>query len=167
MAADARQRIDAGMTPVVEDIRSRFTYPAYEKTAAYARTVEEGGTRPAFRPWRKIRSRPTRCRLCDRDAGRSSRWAGRRGMPPPSDDAIADLADKIFLGEIASSRADISRAHVARPRPAALWRALDKIGVATRTSTVTDIIACPARLLPLATGVRSRSRRVEAAASQS
>ena len=70
---------------------------------------------------------------------------------PPGDatadqmDAIADLADKYSFGEIrVGHEQNLALPHVARRDLPALWRALDKIGVATpNVNLVSDIIACP------------------------
>jgi sulfite reductase (NADPH) hemoprotein beta-component len=60
-------------------------------------------------------------------------------------DAIADLADKYSFGEIrVSHEQNLGLPHVARRDLPALWKALDKIGVATpNVNLVSDIIACP------------------------
>src|SRR5215475_6992639 len=70
---------------------------------------------------------------------------------PPGDatadqmDTIADLADKYSFGEIrVGHEQNLALPHVARRDLPALWKALDKIGVATpNVNLVSDIIACP------------------------
>src|SRR5438034_55402 len=70
---------------------------------------------------------------------------------PPGDatadqmDAIADLAEKYSFGEIrVGHEQNLALPHVARRDLPALWRVLDKIGLATpNVNLVTDIIACP------------------------
>src|SRR5213075_851141 len=70
---------------------------------------------------------------------------------PPGDataeqmDAIADLAEKYSFGEIrVGHEQNLALPHVARRDLPALWKALDKIGVATpNVNLVSDIIACP------------------------
>ncbi len=70
---------------------------------------------------------------------------------PPGDataeqmDAIADLADRYSFGELrVGHEQNLALPHVAKRDLPALWRALDKIGVATpNVNLVTDIIACP------------------------
>ena len=70
---------------------------------------------------------------------------------PPGDatseqlDAIADLADRYSFGEIRiGHEQNLVLPHVAQRDLAALWRALDAIGVATpNVGLVSDIIACP------------------------
>src|SRR5258707_14492458 len=78
-------------------------------------------------------------------------WPLKQGGEPQGDatadqmDAIADLADKYSFGEIrVGHEQNLALPHVARSDLPALWRALDKIGVATpNVNLVTDIIACP------------------------
>ncbi len=70
---------------------------------------------------------------------------------PPGDataeqmDAIADLADRFSFGEIrVGHEQNLVLPHVEQRELPALWRALDKIGVATpNVGLVSDIIACP------------------------
>ncbi|MBX9649064.1 MAG: nitrite/sulfite reductase, partial [Xanthobacteraceae bacterium] len=70
---------------------------------------------------------------------------------PPGDatadqmDAIADLAQKYSFGEIrVGHEQNLVLPHVAKRDLPVLWKALDKIGVATpNINLVTDIIACP------------------------
>src|SRR5262245_14925236 len=72
------------------------------------------------------------------------------GEPPgdataPQMDAIADLADEYSFGEIrVGHEQNLVLPHVAQRDLPALWRALDRIGVATpNIGLVSDIIACP------------------------
>ncbi len=60
-------------------------------------------------------------------------------------DAIADLADRYSFGEIrVGHEQNLVLPHVAQRDLPALWRALDKIGVATpNIGLVSDIISCP------------------------
>jgi sulfite reductase (NADPH) hemoprotein beta-component len=70
---------------------------------------------------------------------------------PPGDataeqmDAIADLADRYSFGEIrVGHEQNLVLPHVAQRDLPELWRALDKIGVATpNIGLITDIISCP------------------------
>ncbi len=70
---------------------------------------------------------------------------------PPGDatadqmDAVADLADKYSFGEIrVGHEQNLALPSVARRDLPALWRQLDKLGLATpNVNLVTDIIACP------------------------
>jgi len=58
---------------------------------------------------------------------------------------IADLADRYSFGEIrVGHEQNLALPHVAKRDLPALWKALDKIGVATpNVNLVSDIIACP------------------------
>jgi sulfite reductase (NADPH) hemoprotein beta-component len=60
-------------------------------------------------------------------------------------DAVADLADKYSFGEIrVGHEQNLALPSVARRDLPALWRQLDKLGLATpNVNLVTDIIACP------------------------
>src|SRR6266498_1758476 len=70
---------------------------------------------------------------------------------PPGDatadqmDAVADLADKYSFGEIrVGHEQNLVLPHVAKRDLPALWKALDRIGLATpNINLVSDIIACP------------------------
>jgi sulfite reductase (NADPH) hemoprotein beta-component len=84
-------------------------------------------------------------------------------------DAIADLADRYSFGEIrVGHEQNLVLPHVAQRDLAALWRALDAIGVATpNVNLVSDIIACPgldycslanARSIPIAQEITRRFR---------
>jgi sulfite reductase (NADPH) hemoprotein beta-component len=99
---------------------------------------------------------------------------------PPGDataeqmDAIADLADRYSFGEIrVGHEQNLVLPHVAQRDLPALWRALDKIGVATpNIGLVTDIISCPGldycslantRSIPVAQELTRRFRDLELA----
>jgi sulfite reductase (NADPH) hemoprotein beta-component len=99
---------------------------------------------------------------------------------PPGDatadqmDAIADLADRYSHGEIrVGHEQNLVLPHVAQRDLAALWRALDAIGVATpNVGLVSDIIACPgldycslanARAIPVAQELTRRFRDLDRA----
>jgi len=70
---------------------------------------------------------------------------------PPGDataeqmDTLADLADKYSFGEIrVGHEQNLALPHVAKRDLPALWKALDKAGLATpNVNLVSDIIACP------------------------
>src|SRR6266446_2540372 len=99
---------------------------------------------------------------------------------PPGDataeqmDAIADLADRYSFGEIrVGHEQNLVLPHVAQRDLAALWRALDAIGVATpNVGLVSDIIACPGldycslantRSIPVAQELTKRFRDLDLA----
>jgi sulfite reductase (NADPH) hemoprotein beta-component len=94
---------------------------------------------------------------------------------PPGDataeqmDAIADLADCYSFGEIrVGHEQNLVLPHVAQRDLPALWRAVDRIGVATpNVGLISDIIACPgldycslanARAIPVAQELTRRFR---------
>ena len=146
MAADARQRADAGSR------RHRgnpfaLHLSGLRKAAAYAGRVEEGGARPACsKRWRRNSVFPHKVQ------GYSIVTLSLKPVGgPPGDatadqmDAIADLADRYSFGEIrVGHEQNLCLPHVAKRDLPALWKALDKIGVATpNVNLVTDIIACP------------------------
>jgi sulfite reductase (NADPH) hemoprotein beta-component len=70
---------------------------------------------------------------------------------PPGDataeqmDALADLADRYSFGEIrVGHEQNLALPHVAKRDLPALWKALDRLGLATpNVNLITDIIACP------------------------
>ena len=99
---------------------------------------------------------------------------------PPGDatseqmDAIADLADRYSFGEIrVCHEQNLVLPHVAQRDLAALWRALDGLGLATpNVGLVSDIIACPgldycslanARAIPVAQELTRRFHDLELA----
>jgi sulfite reductase (NADPH) hemoprotein beta-component len=84
-------------------------------------------------------------------------------------DAIADLADRYSFGEIrVAHEQNLTLPHVAQRDLPELWRALDRIGVATpNIGLVSDIISCPgldycslanARSIPIAQELTRRFR---------
>jgi sulfite reductase (NADPH) hemoprotein beta-component len=154
---------------VVREIGSRFVYPDYEK-------LEDGP------------SELKRARAADRNF---DTWVNNSvsnhkvpgyaivtlSLKPeggtPGDctaeqmDALADLADRYSFGEIrVGHEQNLALPNVAQRDLPALWRALDKIGVATPTvGLVSDIIACPgldycslanARSIPIAQEITRR-----------
>jgi sulfite reductase (NADPH) hemoprotein beta-component len=161
---------------VVADIASRFRYPDYE-------TLEDSAPELA------------RARAADR---RFDTWVGNSvfnhkvpgyaivtlSLKPeggtPGDataeqmDAIADLADQYSFREIrVGHEQNLVLPHVAQRDLFPLWRALDKIGVATtNVGLVSDIIACPgldycslanARSIPVAQEITRRFRNLDLA----
>ncbi|UZE48442.1 nitrite/sulfite reductase [Rhodopseudomonas sp. P2A-2r] len=131
---------------VVEDIRSRFTYPHYKQLTDLPDELKAASADPHFEAWRLNSVAP------HRRPGYSIVTLSLKPIGgPPGDatadqmDAIADLADKYSFGEIrVGHEQNLALPHVAQRDLPALWRALDKIGVATpNVNLVTDIIACP------------------------
>src|SRR5664279_4704310 len=131
---------------VVEDIRSRFTYPHYKQLTDLPDEVRAASADPHFEAWRLNSVAP------HQRPGYSIVTLSLKPIGgPPGDatadqmDAIADLADKYSFGEIrVGHEQNLALPHVAQRDLPVLWKALDKIGVATpNVNLVTDIIACP------------------------
>lgn len=156
---------------VFADVASRFRYPAYER----------------------LPDSPVELKQARKDDPRFNAWidnsVANHKIPgyaivtlslkptggPPGDataeqmDAIADLADEYSFGEIrVGHEQNLVLPHVAQRDLPALWRALDKIGVATpNVGLISDIIACPgldycslanARSIPVAQELSQRFR---------
>jgi sulfite reductase (NADPH) hemoprotein beta-component len=131
---------------VVEEIRSRFTYPAYEKLPAMPEELKKAAHDPDFEAWRKNSVAPHKV------PGYAIVTISLKPVGgPPGDataeqmEAVAALADKYSFGEIrVGHEQNLALPHVAKRDLPALWRALDKNGLATpNVNLVTDIIACP------------------------
>ena len=130
----------------IEEIRSRFSYPTYEKLPAMPDELKQAAHDPQFEAWRKNSVAPHKV------PGYAIVTLSLKPVGgPPGDataeqmDAIADLADKYSFGEIrVGHEQNLALPHVAKRDLPALWRKLDEIGVATpNVNLVTDIIACP------------------------
>jgi sulfite reductase (NADPH) hemoprotein beta-component len=131
---------------VIEDIRSRFIYPAYEKLPHMPDELRQAAADPEFEAWRKNSVAPHKVQ------GYSIVTISLKPIgAPPGDataeqmDALADLADKYSFGEIrVGHEQNLALPHVAKRDLPALWKALDKLGLATpNVNLITDIIACP------------------------
>ncbi|PSO21189.1 nitrite/sulfite reductase [Bradyrhizobium sp. MOS003] len=131
---------------VIEDIRSRFIYPAYEKLPHMPDELRQAAADPDFEAWRKNSVAPHKVQ------GYSIVTISLKPIgAPPGDataeqmDALADLADKYSFGEIrVGHEQNLALPHVAKRDLPALWKALDKLGLATpNVNLITDIIACP------------------------
>ena len=160
---------------VIEDIRSRFTYPAYEKLPHMPDELKKAAHDPQFEAWRKNSVAPHKV------PGYAIVTLSLKPVGgPPGDatadqmDAIADLADKYSFGEIrVGHEQNLALPHVARRDLPVLWKALDRIGVATpNVNLVSDIIACPgldycslanARSIPIAQELTRRFANHETA----
>jgi len=153
---------------VVEDIRSRFTYPVYEKLPHMPEELKKAAHDPDFEAWRKnsvaIHKVPGYAivTLSLKPVGGPPGDATAEQM-----DAVADLADRYSFGEIrVGHEQNLALPHVARRDLPALWRELDKLGLATpNVNLITDIIACPgldycslanARSIPIAQELTQR-----------
>ncbi|MGT2435878.1 nitrite/sulfite reductase [Bradyrhizobium betae] len=131
---------------VIEDIRSRFIYPSYEKLPHMPDELRQAAADPGFEAWRKNSV------VAHKNPGYSIVTISLKPIgAPPGDataeqmDALADLADKYSFGEIrVGHEQNLALPHVARRDLPALWKALDKLGLATpNVNLITDIIACP------------------------
>ncbi|KJC47989.1 nitrite/sulfite reductase [Bradyrhizobium sp. LTSP857] len=131
---------------VIEDIRSRFIYPAYEKLPHMPDELRQAAADPDFEVWRKNSV------TSHKNPGYSIVTISLKPIgAPPGDataeqmDALADLADKYSFGEIrVGHEQNLALPHVAKRDLPALWKALDKLGLATpNVNLITDIIACP------------------------
>ncbi|MBR1128683.1 nitrite/sulfite reductase [Bradyrhizobium iriomotense] len=131
---------------VIEDIRSRFIYPAYEKLPHMPDELRQAAADPEFEAWRKNSV------AAHKNPGYSVVTISLKPIgAPPGDataeqmDALADLADKYSFGEIrVGHEQNLALPHVAKRDLPALWKALDKLGLATpNVNLITDIIACP------------------------
>ena len=150
---------------VIEDIRSRFSYPAYEKLPHMPDELKQARARSAFEAWRRqLGRRRTRCR-----AMRSSTLSLKPVGGPPGDatadqmDAIADLADRYSFGEIrVGHEQNLVLPHVAQRDLPALWKALDSDRRSRRRTSIWSPTSSPARGSTIARWpmrARSRSRR--------
>ena len=127
-------------------MRSRFSYPAYEKLPHMPDELKQAAHDPLFERWRKNSVAPHKVQ------GYSIVTLSLKPVGgPPGDataeqmDAVADLADKYSFGEIrVGHEQNLVLPHVAKRDLPQLWKALDRIGLATpNVNLVTDIIACP------------------------
>lgn len=160
---------------VIEDIRSRFTYPDYEKLPHMPDELRQAAADVDFEAWRKNSVSPHKVQ------GYSIVTISLKPIgAPPGDataeqmDALADVADKYSFGEIrVGHEQNLALPHVAKRDLPALWKALDKLGLATpNVNLITDIIACPgldycslanARSIPIAQELTRRFANPELA----
>ena len=131
---------------VVEDIRARFSYPKYEELPEMPDELRDAAQDASFEAWRRNSVFPHKVRgyaivtLSLKPAGGPPGDATAEQM-----DALADIADKYSFGEIrVGHEQNLALPHVARRDLPALWKALDRIGLATpNVNLISDIIACP------------------------
>jgi sulfite reductase (NADPH) hemoprotein beta-component len=140
---DGALTLDSAM---VEDIRARFSYPPYEKLPHMPDELKQAAHDPLFERWRRNSAFPHKV------PGYSIVTISLKPIgAPPGDatadqmDALADLADRYSFGEIrVGHEQNLALPHVAKRDLPALWKALDRIGLATpNVNLVSDIIACP------------------------
>jgi sulfite reductase (NADPH) hemoprotein beta-component len=160
---------------VVEDIRSRFFYPIYEKLPHMPDELRKAAHDAEFEAWRKNSV------FSHKVQGYSIVTISLKPVGgPPGDataeqmDALADLADKYSFGEIrVGHEQNLALPHVAKRDLPALWKALDKAGLATpNVNLISDIIACPgldycslanARSIPIAQELTRRFANLDTA----
>ncbi len=147
---------------VVADIRARFRYPGYQALSDTPDELIAASADPQFERWLKNSV------AAHQQPGYAIVTLSLKPIGgPPGDataeqmDAIADLAEKYSFGEIrVGHEQNLALPNVAKRDLPALWRQLDKLGLATpNVNLITDIIACPgldycslanARAIPIA-----------------
>ena len=131
---------------VIEEIRSRFSYPAYEKLPNASDELRRAARDRRFEAWRQNSVFPHKVQ------GYSIVTISLKPIGGPPGDAtaeqmagLADLADKYSFGEIrVGHEQNLALPHVAKRDLPVLWRALDKLGLATpNVNLITDVISCP------------------------
>jgi sulfite reductase (NADPH) hemoprotein beta-component len=161
---------------IVAEIASRFRYPKYQQLADDpAELTKARAADPRFRRWldnsvdnHKVAGHAI-VTLSLKPTGEPPGDATAEQM-----DAIADLADRYSFGEIrVAHEQNLVLPHVAQRDLPALWRELDKLGLATpNVGLVSDIIACPgldycslanARSIPVAEEITRRFRDLDLA----
>ena len=161
---------------VVTDIGSRFRYPQYERLEdSPAELARARAADRRFDTW--VNSAVSNHKVSGYAIVTLS-LKPEGGTPGDATaeqmDAIADLADRYSFGEVrVGHEQNLALPHVAQRDLPALWRALDKIGVATPTiGLVSDIIACPgldycslanARSIPVAQEITRRFHNLDLA----
>ncbi|MGY4305836.1 sulfite reductase (NADPH) hemoprotein beta-component [Bradyrhizobium sp. USDA 4369] len=162
---DGVLKLDDG---IVEDIRSRFFYPAYETLPHMPDELRQAAHDPKFEAWRKNSV------FAHKVQGYAIVVVSLKPIgKPPGDatadqmDALADIADKYSFGEIrVGHEQNLALPHVRKRDLPAVWKALDAIGLAIpNVNLVSDIIACPgldycslanARSIPIAQEITRR-----------
>jgi sulfite reductase (NADPH) hemoprotein beta-component len=117
----------------IEEVRSRFCYPAYEKLPHMPDELKQAAHDPLFERWRKNSV------AAHKVQGYSIVTLSLKPVGgPPGDatadqmDAVADLADKYSFGEIrVGHEQNLVLPHVAKCDLPQLWKALDRLGLAT------------------------------------
>ena len=159
----------------IEDIRARFAYPAYEKLPHMPDELKQAAHDPLFERWRRNSV------FTHKVQGYSIVTISLKPVgAPPGDasadqmDALADIAERYSSGEIrVGHEQNLALPHVAKRDLPALWKALERIGLATpNVNLVSDIIACPgldycslanARSIPIAQELTRRFANHETA----
>ncbi|WP_315807294.1 MULTISPECIES: nitrite/sulfite reductase [unclassified Bradyrhizobium] len=160
---------------IIEDIRSRFFYPAYESLPHMPDELKPAAHDQKFEAWRKNSVFPHKVQ------GYAIVTISLKPVGgPPGDataeqmDALAEIADTYSFGEIrVGHEQNLALPHVRKRDLPALWKALDKVGLAIpNVNLVSDIIACPgldycslanARSIPIAQELTRRFANHETA----
>src|SRR5579864_6402133 len=161
--------------PVIADIRSRFTYPAYTRQIDNPPELKVAASDARFEAWRRNSTSHHKV------PGYAIVTISLKPVgAPPGDataeqmDGLADLADQYSFGEIrVGHEQNLALPHVAKRDLPALWRALDAANLATpNVNLISDIIACPgldycslanARSIPIAQEISRRFANLETA----
>src|ERR1700728_4412995 len=161
---------------VIADIASRFRYPAYARLDnSPPQFVQARAADPRFSHWvdnavanHKVPGYAIVTLSLKPESGTPGDATAEQM------DAIADLADRYSFGEIrVGHEQNLVLPHVAQRDLPELWRALEKIGVATpNVGLISDIISCPgldycslanARSIPIAQELTRRFRNLDLA----
>src|SRR6202008_289740 len=118
---------------VVEEIRSRFSYPNYEKLPHMPDELKKAAHDPLFERWRRNSVFPHKVQ------GYAIVTVSLKPVGgPPGDatadqmEALADIADQYSFGEIpVGHEQNLALPHGAKHDLPALWKALEKTGLAT------------------------------------
>jgi sulfite reductase (NADPH) hemoprotein beta-component len=160
---------------VIADIRSRFTYPSYEKQIDNPVELKTAASDIRFEAWRRNSTSHHKVpgyaivTVSLKETGKTPGDATAEQM-----DVLADLADKYSFGEIrVGHEQNLVLPSVAKRDLPALWRALDAANLATpNVNLISDIIACPgldycslanARSIPIAQEISRRFANPETA----
>ena len=161
---------------VIADVAARFRYPDYEQLSDDPRALARArASDRRFDAW--VNNSVTNPRMPGYAIVTLS--LKPEGGPPGDAtaeqmDAIADLAERMSFGEIrVGHEQNLVLPHVRQADLFELWRALDRIDVATpNVGLVSDIIACPgldycslanARAIPVAQELTRRFRNLDLA----
>ena len=149
---------------VIEDIRSRFSYPAYEKLPHMPEELKKAAHDPHFEAWRKNSVVPAQgAGLRDRDAVAEAGGRTARAMPPPTRWTRSPISPtNIRSAKFASATSRISRCPMS---PGATCRRCGRRwtrSASRRRTSIWSPTSSPARGWIIARSpmrARSRSRR--------
>jgi len=130
----------------LQAVAGRFTATPYAADPGPDTSAQHAGNDPRFAQWLRRNTHPHKVQ------GYAAVTLSLKptGVPPgditaDQMDAVADLADRYSFGEMrVSHEQNLVFADVARGQLHALWKELDKLGLATpNIGLLTNIIACP------------------------